>query len=240
MNLQTLKYELNSIYKYRIELHAHTSPASSCSEVTPKELLDTFKNVDYDAIVITNHFQHQGDKMTKKEYLDFYMKDFYEAKAYGEEIGIKIILGTEIRFTENSNDYLIFGVNPEMLSEIYDLLPFGVDNFRKIYKMENSLFIQAHPFRDGIKKVDPKILDGIEVYNLHPHHNGRVGQAALYAKENNFKVITAGTDFHHPNLGHEGLAALKAKFIPEDSFSLAELLKSNDYLYEAGRNNLIL
>ena len=106
--------------------------------------------------------------------------------------------------------------------------------------MPDSVFLQAHPFRDGMVLADPTILDGIEVFNLHPNHNSRVGIAALYAKENNFPVITAGSDFHHKDRKHEGVAALRARYLPEDSFGLASLLKSGDYLFEAGRNNLII
>ena len=39
------------------------------------------------------------------------------------------VVGAETRFTENNNDYIVFGINKEMLSDIYDLLPEGIDNF---------------------------------------------------------------------------------------------------------------
>ena len=127
-----------------------------------------------------------------------------------------------------------------MLEEIYDLLPYGIENFRKNYSMPDSLFIQAHPFRNDMVTVDPSLLDGIEVFNLHPNHNSRVGIASLYAKENKLSVITAGSDFHHKDRKHEGVAALRTKYLPEDSFGLASLLKAGDYLFEAGRNNIII
>ena len=240
MNLENLKNELKNTYKERIELHAHTSPVSGCSEIAPKEIIDIYKECGYNGIVITNHFNFMGERFTRDEYLDYYLKDFEEAKEYGESLGIKVILGAEIRFTENNNDYLIYGVNREILKDIYDLLPYGIENFRKNYKMENSVFLQAHPFRDGMVKVDPKLLDGIEAFNLHAGHNSRVGQAALYAKEENLGIIIAGSDFHHKNRNHEGLAALLTKEMPADSFALASLLKSKDYLLEVGRNNIIL
>ena len=240
MNLQNLKEELRKIYKVRIELHAHTSPVSGCSEISPKEMIDTYKKCGYDAVVITNHFNFMGERFTRDEYLSYYLKDYEETKEYGEKEGIKVLLGAEIRFTENNNDYLIYGVNREILKDIYDQLPYGIENFRKNYKMENSVFLQAHPMRDGMVKVDPKLLDGIEAFNLHAGHNSRVGQAALYAKEEGMGIIIAGTDFHHKNRKHEGLSALLAKNMPEDSFSLASLLKSKDYLLEVGRENIVL
>ena len=239
MNLNEIKQKLLNEYKYKIELHAHTSPVSGCSQILPKDMAETYKALGYDGVVITNHFNIRGD-MTKEEYLDFYLKDYEETKVYGESLGLKVYLGTEIRFTENNNDYLIFGVNREILSEIYDLLPYGVENFRKTYKMEEGIFIQAHPFRDGMVRVDPELLDGMEVYNLHPNHNSRVALASKYAKEKGIDIIIAGSDYHHPGLNHEGLSALRSTYLPEDSFEIAKILKSKDYVLEIGTGKILL
>ncbi len=168
------------------------------------------------------------------------MRDFEETKKHGDESGIKVYLGAEIRFTECDNDYLIFGINKEMLFEIYDLLPFGLENFRKNYAMPNSVFVQAHPMRDGMQTIDTGLLDGIEVFNMHPGHNSRVGIASVYAKANNSSIVTAGSDFHHPNRNHEGVAALRSACLPNDSFGIAELLKNGEYLLEIGRNNIVI
>ena len=239
MNIQKIKNKLLSNYKYRIELHAHTFPASDCSEITPKEMVDTYKKIGYDAIVLTNHFS-RIDSCTKEEYISNFIHDFEETRKFGEEQGIKIYLGAEIRFTENNNDYLIFGINKELLCEIYDLLPNGIENFRKNYAMPESIFVQAHPMRNGMQIVEPTLLDGIEVFNMHPGHNSRVGIASTYAKENSIPIITAGSDFHHRNQNHEGIASMKSAILPKDSFELAKILKSGDYLLEIGRNNIII
>lgn len=239
MNLKELKSELSSHYKYQIELHAHTFPASGCSQIPPREMVETYKKLGYDAVTITNHFVYQQNK-TKEEYIDAFLNDFEQTQKYGEELGLKIYLGAEIRFTENNNDYLIFGVNKKMLSEIYDLLPLGIENFRKTYSMPQSVFVQAHPKRDGMQEIDSALLDGVEVFNMHPGHNSRVGLASLYAGENNVSIITAGSDFHHPNKKHEGVSALRASFLPCDSFELASILRQGDYLLEIGRNQIVL
>lgn len=240
MNLRELKSEILSQYKYQIELHAHTSPVSACSQVTPRDMVETYKKLGYDGVVITNHFMYQRNGCTKEEYLEAFVLDYEQAKQYGDEVGLKVYLGAEIRFTEWDNDYLIFGIDKKMLSEIYDLLPFGIENFRKNYAMPDSVFIQAHPMRNGMKLFDPSLLDGMEVFNLHPNHNSKVGIASVYAHENNIPIIIAGSDFHEPNKNHEGVAALRGAYLPEDSFELAELLKKGDYLLEIGRNNIVI
>lgn len=240
MDIECLKKELLNEYKYRIELHAHTSPASSCSQILPEEMAETYKALGYDAVTIANHFVFEYEGLSKSEVIDRFCNDFEKAEKRGKELGIKVLFAAEIRFTENENDYLVFGVNRKMLEEIYDLLPFGIENFRKTYSMPDSVFIQAHPFREGMEKVAPSLLDGIEVFNMHPNHNSKVGLASVYAKEQNFPIITAGSDFHHPGRKHEGVSAIRSKFIPEDSFEIAKLLKSGDYLLEIGRNNLVI
>lgn len=239
MDIQELKNTLLSCYNYKIELHAHTTPASRCSEITPKEMVETYKNLGYDALTVTNHFT-VSENLSKADYIDRFLSNFYETKKHGETLGLKVYLGAEIRFTENSNDYLIYGVNKTMLEEIYDFLTGGVENFRNNYLMKDSVFIQAHPMRNGMEKIAPELLDGIEVFNMHPGHNSRVGLAALYAKKYNYSIITAGSDYHHPNRDHEGLAAIRTSYLPDDTFSLAKLLKEGNYLLEIGRGNIII
>lgn len=240
MDLHELKTELSLTYKYRIELHAHTTPVSGCSQITPKEMAETYKNLGYSAVVVTNHFTYQHNESQKEEYINYFLNDFEQAEKYGKELGIKVYLGAEVRFTENSNDYLLFGVDKKMLEEIYDYLPYGIEKFRSKYMMPDSVFIQAHPMRSGTVTVDPALLDGIEVFNMHPGHNSRVGLASVYAKENNLLITTAGSDFHHPNMNHEGLAAIRATYLPEDTFALAKLLKEGNFLLEIGREYIIL
>ena len=239
MDLKDLKEQLFEQYCYRIELHAHTTPASGCSDVTPKELVEIYKDLGYDAINLTNHFSFSNN-LSKEEYVTKFLKDFKEAKKYADALGIKVYLSAEIRFTENANDYLVFGVDHKMLGEIYDLLQDGVENFRKKYPMPESVFVQAHPNRNGMEKVSPELLDGIEVFNMHPNHNSRVGLTALQAKRENIAIITAGTDFHHKNCNHEGLSALRAKWLPDDAFGIAKLLKSGDYLMEIAGENVVI
>ena len=240
MDIRNLKTELLNEYKYQIELHAHTSPGSSCSQISPDMMAKTYKELGYDAVTIANHFIYEYQGLSKEQMIGRFMKDYEMTAEAGEKEGIKIYLAAEIRFTENDNDYLVYGVTREMLEEIYDLLPYGIINFRKEYKMPDSVFLQAHPFREGMELVPPECLDGIEVFNLHPNHNSKVGLASKYAKENNFSIITAGSDFHHPNRNHEGVSALRSKILPEDGLSLAKLLKSGDYLLETGMNNIII
>ena len=236
-----LKETILKEYKYRTELHAHTSPASPCSQILPEEMAKTYHEKGYDAVVIANHFFLQlTEGCTKEEAIERYLVDYEKTKEEAEKLGLNVILATELRFTENTNDYLIYGVDRDVLSVCYDYFDKGIEIFRKEVDLPDSVFLQAHPFRNGMTEVDPALLDGIETFNMHPNHNSRVGIAVRYAAENDLKITVAGSDFHHPNCGHEGVSALRTKVLPRDSFHLAEILKSGDYVFEIGENAIML
>ena len=131
--------------------------------------------------------------------------------------------------SEVDNDYLIYGICEEDLSEIIKLLDYGIDNFYKEFKNDRNIIIQAHPFRNGMELANPKSIDGIEVFNLHPGHNSRIAFAAQYASAHDF-IITCGSDFHH--YGHEGISAILTKEPIKDSYHLAQILKSRDYIID--------
>lgn len=249
MNAIKLKQKLEKKYPYRIELHAHTKPQSSCGEAEPSKLAEIYAKKGYDGIVVTNHFMgynlhKDGEYLlgeTKEEQLKNYLAGYEDTKVAGEKLGLKVYLGLEIRFSkENENDYLIYGVDEEIASVCYDNFREDLEFFRENVKLPKSVFIQAHPFRDGMEPMNAELLDGVETFNMHPGHNSRVGFACRYAKENDFKIRTAGSDFHHLGQSHEGVAALRTKVLPKDSFHLAEILKSGDYLFEIGETALVM
>jgi len=219
-------------YRYKIELHAHTSPCSGCSEIPPKEMIRLMKAQGYDAVVITNHFLSDGYYMDTEDPVGAYMKDFAATKAEGDKQGIKVLLGAEYRFTENINDYLVYGIDEAFLRKTVTKFNIGIEAFYKEYHRDDLLIIQAHPFRNGMTEVLPEYLDGIETMNLHPNHNSRVAVATRYAGEQKFPVVTIGTDLHH--FGHEGGTALRTKVLPENEKHLVEILRSRDYLFEVG------
>ena len=167
----------------------------------------------------------------KQQCLAHYLKDYDLAAQTGKEYGINVILGCEIRFTENANDYLLFGIDKDFFSFGYDSLDMGIAKFSKAFRNNEHLLIQAHPYRDNMREVSPEYLDGFEVFNMHPGHNSRIAFAAKYAKENDF-IVTCGTDYHHP--GHEGMTAMLTEKEMKTSADIAEILKSRNYLIEIG------
>ena len=239
MDSTVFKEQLKQLYPWRIELHAHTKPVSPCGEMLPEQLVQAYANAGFHAVVITNHFNlHDLKGLPKEEALDYYLSGYEQAKKAAENYDIRIFLGTEIKFTEHGNEYLIFGVDRALLSVCYDYLDKGLAAYRTEVSLPNSVFIQAHPFRDNMVRREPELLDGIEVFNLHPHHNSRIAQAAQLTAAIPGCIKTVGTDYHHPS--HEGLSALRAKQLPETSFDIAAILRAGDYLFEVGGDTIVL
>lgn len=230
MRLELRNY-LTEKYPYKIEMHAHSNPASRCSEIPPEDLVRHYKDKGYDAVVLTNHFVHRPVE-EKRAAVEAQLADYRKACEAGEKLGIRVLLGAEIRFAGETNDFLLYGVDENILLSVFDQLGNGLTAFRENLKLKKSLLIQAHPFRASCQVADSSLLDGIEVVNLHPHHNSNVHLGMIHAKENPGLIRTAGSDYHHDKPGHCGTSALRFPVLPKDSFELAELLRRRDYLIE--------
>lgn len=242
LEINKLKKQLEQTYKYRIELHTHTSPVSPCSEISSERTAEIYNEYGYHGIVVTNHFYKKiFDGMDKETAVAFYMKDFYDTKKACEKYNIKAYLGIEISFkNENPNDFLIYGADESTVKICYDYLESTVADFRREVNLNDSIFIQAHPFRHTTGPCDSSLVDGIEAFNMHPLHNSATGFALKYAKENKLDIITAGSDYHHPNRNHEAVSALRLKTLPDNSYELAKILKSRDYILELGEQSIVL
>jgi len=233
------KSDFRSLYPWKLELHAHTKPVSPCSEVPPEEVVQRYHAMGYDGIAITNHFNLLIWKKNhgKQEILERYYEAYLRAKAEGDRLGLRVYFGMEIRFSENANDYLIYGLDESALSDAYDCLDEGLAYFNDHGKKPGMFLAQAHPFRDGMERMDPSLLDGVEAFNMHYGHNSRVALADRFAREHHLPIL-GGTDFHHP--GQEGLCAARVKELPEDSFALAKLIASQDFCLEIGETILLI
>lgn len=222
-------------FKNKIELHCHSSGVSMCSDISAPEMIRFYHEEKYQGLVITNHFYPWYPKTQKgyEKYVDEYIEEYNLLKDVGECSDIKVYLGMEIRFFENENDYLLYGIDedfvraiPRNCKTLEDFIPF-------VRQYPNVILIQAHPFRNGMTLKDTELLDGIEVYNLHPNHNSRVGLAAKYADMEKFDICTCGTDFHH--IGQHALSALLTRELPEDGAALVECIRK-EQVYKVGKS----
>lgn len=185
--------------KYVYEAHFHTADVSTCAHVSAEEAVELYKNAGYSGVVVTDHFtfdcfekKYPGETWNEK--LDYFLRGYRNAKMH-ETDSFSVMLGIEIRFPENDNDYLVYGLDEQFLYDHEDILTMTAKQFKKVAEANQLAFIQAHPFRIDSNITNPRYIDGIEVYNGNRRHDSSNNIAQLWAKKHGF-VTTAGSDFH--------------------------------------------
>ena len=185
--------------QYKTELHAHCSEVSPCADMSAVQVADRYIAAGYTTLVLTNHYcDYVIDKAGERweEKITHYLSGYRIMKEYAGE-RLNVLLGCELRFTENFNDYLIFGLTEEFLIEHPDLHKMTLKTFSAFAQEHGLLIIQAHPFRNKMTVMDPKLLDGVEAFNGHPGHDSRNAIADAWARRYGLRR-TSGSDFHHP------------------------------------------
>ena len=225
--IAAVKQQLTEKYHYKFELHAHSSPASGCSDLPPAELVERCKNAGADGLVLTNHAVWWMKETTKEEWCSRYLSDYRATKQAGDAMGIQVLLGFEIHFMDSENDYLVFGFDEDFIPTVYDWMDKTAREFYERFHREDVLIIQAHPHRNNMVEIGRDCVDGYEVFNLHPGHNSRVAFTARL-HQNNGGVAVGGTDFHHR--GHEGSLFTCFAEMPESGKDLVRLLRNGEYV----------
>ncbi len=226
------KEQIAKEYPYLTELHSHSFPVSSCSEFRAEALAEAYRKTGVSAMVLTNHFTpNHFEGKPKEAFVREYIEAYREFRHYAEKVGICAIFGMELRFSENNNDYLLYGIDEDDAYRIADYVNSGLARFRAEFAREGYLLIQAHPKRNGMMDMPLDLLDGYEAFNMHPGHNSRVGVSSRIAHEAGL-IVTGGTDFHHPT--HEGMCLLRTREKLTSSHDVARVLRSGDYVLDIG------
>ncbi len=188
--------------KYKYEIHAHTREVSSCGHVPAAEAVRMYHDAGYRGIVFTDHFnQEYFDRLGERswdEIIDLYLEGYRAAAGAGRALDMDILWGLELRFTENGNDYLVYGMEESFLRSIPFANRLTIGEFMELVAPEEGILVfQAHPFRDGCSLADPLVVHGLEVHNGNPRHDSRNERAAETARREGL-LILSGSDFHRP------------------------------------------
>ncbi|MBQ2734552.1 MAG: hypothetical protein IJF33_01835 [Clostridia bacterium] len=191
--------------QYKTELHAHTREVSPCADLTAPEVAERFLAAGYTSLVVTNHYcdyvvDNAGESWEEK--MDYYLLPYRKMQEYAKG-RLNVLLGLELRFLENFNDYLVYGVDEQFLHDYPDLHKMSLKTFAPFAKEHGLLVIQAHPFRNRMTVMNPKLLDGVEVFNGHKGHDSRNPVADMWAKRYGL-LRASGSDFHHPDSEESG------------------------------------
>ncbi len=214
---------------FKTELHCHSLDISECARVNTSDIIEKFTASGYSTLVLSNHFNYGTMKFNKAtNWADFIDKfvGAYEKLKRDAEGRLNILLGAELRFNENINDYLLFGITKEFLlahPEIFDLNP---EKLYPILKENGILIVQAHPFRNGMTVIRPTFLDGVEAFNGHTGHDSRNEIANAWADKYNL-IKTSGTDFHYKDVPANAgiLTKMEITSMPQ----LVDILKNGNY-----------
>jgi len=214
-----------NIVSFLFETHFHTPYTSSCGKIHPQESIPIYIENGYSGLVVTDHYYEgffaRHGQIPWREQADLFLLGYRKAKEFCEGKDFKVLLGMEIRFSDNCNDHLVYGIDEEFIynNPRLDLLEF--ENFALLCRKNGFFFLQAHPFRENCVPRNPEYIDGLEVYNGSQAQINNNALALKFALDNNL-VMTAGSDLH--NTSQLCRAGIYLEERPSTSKELANIL----------------
>lgn len=183
---------------FKYEPHFHTKEASPCGMVPAIDAVKLYRDAGYTGIVVTDHyFSRSFNKFPSASWngkIDIYLSGYKIACEEGKKLGIDVFLGMEIKFDNDPNDYLVYGISEDFLRQHERLYEMDLKSFRELVN-GTGIIVQAHPYRESLTRADPALLDGIEVFNGNPRHDSKNHLALQYAIDNGLSQLS-GSDFH--------------------------------------------
>jgi len=230
-----------SDYKYKYEMHLHTSEASKCAVSTGPEMVRAHKAAGYSGIYITNHAWGGNTCIDRhlpyREWVKQFAKGYYDALEEGDKVELDVFFGWEAGF--NGTEFLIYGLSPEWMMNHPDLWDASIEKQHDLVREGGGMVMHAHPFReewyiDEIR-LFPEYVDGVEIANAthssplsKAHNNPEFDKrAAEYARRYNFPTV-GGSDVHSTNVLHGGTLFSRRMKSPSDFVST--ILGREEYL----------
>lgn len=212
--------------EFKYEMHCHTSEVSMCGRMRAREVVKAYTDAGYDGIVITDHFSpytfRNQPSLKMSEMADYFLRGYYAAKEAAEG-KIDILLGMELTFYENANDYLVYGLTEQFIRKNTNIMDMGIERFSELAHKNDMAVFQAHPFRNHMTVTNPELLDGVEAYNGNMRHDSRNDIALMWAEKFNLKM-SSGSDCHQPEDVARGGIITETRLADEKA--LADVLMS--------------
>jgi len=215
---------------FKIDPHIHTAEVSHCGHLSAADVVGRYHALGYDGIVITDHLHE--DYISSLDCKDdwnacvkHFLQGYESAKVAGEQLGLQVILGAEIRFLINDSDYLLYGIDEDFLYNAPYLYRLGHKEFYKRFGNE-ILIIQAHPFRNG-NEILAEYLHGVEVFNGNPRHDNRNEKATKLCYDHPNMYPFYGSDTHRN--GDEGRASMLFNEVVANSREFRDAVLRRNY-----------
>ena len=216
---------------YLFDPHTHTAETSKCGRLPAAEVVDRYVRHGFAGLVVTDHLHPEYLSRIDTDHdwnavCDHYLSGYRASKRRGDEVGLQVLLGAELRFPENDNDYLVYGIDEQWLrSNPYVCCMSAREFFQKFH--DQVLIIHAHPYRDGNTTVFEDAVHGTEIINGNPRHDNYNDRALELARRHPEYYRLAGSDTHED--GDEARAGVILPERPVDSFAYKALIEQHRF-----------
>ncbi|MEL7602683.1 MAG: histidinol phosphatase [Bacillota bacterium] len=209
--------------------HVHTKETSRCGWIPAATLVELYHEHKYAGIVVTDHMHETYISLLDcsddwDACVDSFLTGYRLAKQRADELDMDVILGMELRFPENNNDYLVYGIDEAFLRRNPYMYRMGHSAFYQTFKDE-VLIIQAHPFRDENSTVFFDSVHGLEIINCSPRHDNFNDRALESSTRYPDLLRSCSSDAHRP--GDEARAALAFNRRIRDSFAFRRAMQEH-------------
>ena len=217
--------------EFLFDPHTHTAETSKCGHLPAAEVVDRYVRNGFSGLVVTDHLHPEYLSRIDKDHdwnkvMDHYLSGYHASRKRGDEVGFQVILGAELRFPENDNDYLVYGIDEDWLrSNPYVCCMSAREFWQKFH--DQVLIIHAHPYRDGNTVVFEDAVHGTEIINGNPRHDNHNDLALDLARRHPGFFRLAGSDTHQA--GDEARAGVLLPEKPADSFAYKDLIEQRRF-----------
>ncbi len=191
---------------YQAETHCHTREVSPCSRIPAKFLVQEYLQLGYKYMFVTDHYHPEVFEvgavadMSWEDKIEHYLMGYRAAKEAAQGTGLRVMLGMETVLGRDAstgigNDFLVYGFGEDFLRKYPYLYNYSYADFYELMHSEGFLVFQAHPYRYGLKPIEPICYDGIEIVNAHPGHDSQNQLAIKFVMEHDIYMI-GGSDAH--------------------------------------------
>jgi len=214
--------------QFLYDTHTHTKETSLCGHLPAADLVDRYQRNGFAGLVITDHLHPEYLSQQDKDHdwdkvMDHYLSGYHAAKERGDQIGMDVLLGAELRFPENDNDYLVYGIDEQWLrSHPYVCCMSAREFFQKFH--DQLLIIHAHPYRNGNTVVFEDAVHGSELINAHPRHENHNDLALELCRRHPDFYRLAGSDTHES--GDEARAGVLLPERVKDSYAYKHMIET--------------
>lgn len=224
-------------YRYRYEMHCHTSWCSACAHNSPQEMAQAYYNAGYAGMVITDHFLRGNTAVDRSLPWEEKMKRYYAAFeaardwAQANAPDFHVLFGLEHAYGDGK-EVLTYGIDLPFLLEHLNLHLYSLKEYAGFVHEAGGFLSMAHPFRHAPYinpdvKPQPQYLDGAEVFNFY--NSGEDNKAAAEFADKHGLLPTSGGDEHRADGGAIGMAGVAFKEPVSTGQELVAALKSADY-----------